>query len=766
MKKFLLVLTAAFTAAAVQAAKIDSSWSIYMPEKYTPTEKKAADEVFFYVEKICKLKLKYTNSNAGKAKVITIKADPSMKIEEHKIEINGDKVLISGGLPQGVLFGAYAFIEDVLGCRFLSINYTHIPKGDIVLPEKFSYRIDPYFYTRKISPGSYYGYDANRPYQAKRRYNAFYISPAYGWFPRFVEQRQCHTFSLYTSDFPKDKPEYFSMDEKGNRQYPLGPNGPGNLCFTYMPARDLMMKKIVEVIERDREFQRREYPGMPYPEYIDISANDNGDFCYCPNCTALVKKYQNSMSDVVLDFTNDLARRIDKLYPGMKVQFFAYNFSQAPPKVVKAEKNVIVQLAILGSEFYRPGYFRRDVYHRLDHPNNRDALMAVEGWSKTGATLKIWDYWKLYYPEVQFPATIISSLPHSIRTYAKHNCRMYMAENQFGSIAVALPNFSELAYYLGSKLLIDPQLDEKAIIRDYMKYYYGAADKYMLEILDMISKGQDEEPGKPGLVGFNACYINKDFLLKSDKIFDAAEKAVADNPAYLLHIARERLNFDKTLLFMNRRLKLGIDENKVLFRLYQNEKNVMLHMNKPENHPRIAKWIDDKYQAWMKGLPVPEQFAGKVIWDFPWYKIRNFAWTSNLVSDPDAAAGKAMRFNGIFIIQKKLPAGYHSKEFTLGLRDTVANKDLLCKKIARKDIPADEKYHWYHIGRSKVRQICDIYAHESRQMPLSIPEAMFDPKNPDKEYDIYVSVKLEGPSYVPGSKKEDAIYMDRVIFAE
>ena len=43
---------------------------------------------------------------------------------------------------------------------------------------------------------------------------------------------------------------------------------------------------------------------------------------------------------------------------------------------------------------------------------------------------------------------------------------------------------------------------------------------------------------------------------------------------------------------------------------------------------------------------------------------------------------------------------------------------------------------------------------------------MFDSGNPDKEYDIYMSIKLEGPSYVPGSKKEDAIYMDRVIFAE
>ena len=759
-----LLLSAATT---LSAAVIDDSWRIFTPEKPTPTEKKAAGEVAEYIKKISTLQLKDTHSDAGCDKVITIKGDPALEVEEYRIEIDGGKVSITGGLPQGVLFGAYCFIEDVLGCRFLSINYTHIPqKKSIVLPEKYSHRIKPAFFGRKISPGPYYGWDPNRPYQAKRQYNAFYIAPEYGWFPRFVEQRQCHTYYLYTSDFPKDKPEFFSMDKDGKRQYPLGPNGPGNLCFTYMPGRDLVVKKMVEVIERDREFQRKNYPGMPYPNFIDVSGNDNGDACFCPNCMKAVEKYQNSYSDLVLEFTNDIARRINKLYPGMIVQFFAYNFSQAPPKVVKAEKNVMVQLAVLGSEFYRPGHFRRDVYHDLDHPNNRETLDAIRGWSKSGAMMRFWDYWKLYYPEVLFPATMVSALPRNIRVYAENNCRMYMAENQFGSLALALPNFSELAHYLGSKLLIDPKLNEKAIIADFMQHYYGAGGKYMQQILDMLTAGQAAEPGKPGLVGFNANYLTKDFLLTADRIFDEAEKAAADNAVYLLHIGRERVAFDSTMLFLDRRLKLNLDRKKVLFRLYKNEKNALLYMNSQNLHPAIVKWIDEKYSRAMAGLPIPEQFAGKTVWDFPWYEIRNKAWTSKWVDDADAAAGKAMRFDGIFVIQKTLPAGYHQQELVIGLTDTVANKDLLCKKIARKDMFTDEKYHWYHVGKSKVKQLCTLYAHKSKQMPLRIPQAMYDPKNPDAEYNIYLSIKLEGPSYVPGSKKADAIYIDRVIFTD
>ena len=762
---FSAILLAAAT--ALPAAVIDDSWKIFTPEKATPTEKKAAAEAAEYIKRISTLQLKDTHSAAGSEKVITIQGDPKLDVEEYRIEIDGKKVSITGGLPQGVLFGAYSFIEDVLGCRFLSINYTHIPQKKVIdLPEKYSKKVKPFFFGRKISPGSYYGWDPNRPFQAKRQYNAFYIAPEYGWFPRFVEQRQCHTYHLYTSDFPKDKPEYFSMDKKGNRQYPLGANGPGNLCFTYMPGRDLVVKKMVEVIERDREFQRKNYPGMPYPVFIDVSGNDNGDACYCPNCMEAVKKYQNSYSDLVLEFTNDLARRIDKLYPGMIVQFFAYNFSQAPPKVVKAEKNVMVQLAILGSEFYRPGHFRRDVYHDLDHPNNLDSMEAIRGWSKSGAMIRIWDYWKLYYPEVLFPATMVSALPRNIRVYAENNCRMYMAENQFGTLALALPNFSELAHYLGSKLLIDPKQDEKAIIADFMKHYYGEGGKYMQQILDMLTAGQAAEPGKPGLVGFNAKYLTREFLLKADRIFDEAEKAVGSNAVYLLHIGRERVAFDSTMLFLDRRLKLNLDRKKVLFRLYKNEKNALLYMNQQTLHPMITKWIDEKYSCALAGLPVPAQFAGKTVWDFPWYEIRNKAWTSEWMDDADAAGGKAMRFDGIFIIQKTLPEGYHQQELVLGLTDTVAEKDLLCRKIDRKDMFTDEKYHWYHVGKSKVKELCTLYAHASKQMPLRIPQAMYDPANPDAEYNIYVSVKLEGPSYAPGSKKADAIYIDRVIFTD
>ena len=35
--------------------------------------------------------------------------------------------------------------------------------------------------------------------------------------------------------------------------------------------------------------------------------------------------------------------------------------------------------------------------------------------------------------------------------------------------------------------------------------------------------------------------------------------------------------------------------------------------------------------------------------------------------------------------------------------------------------------------------------------------------SPNASYDVYISIKVQGPSYVPGSTREDAFLVDRVI---
>ena len=68
IKLFLLLLLSA--TAVLHSAEIDKSWQIFIPEKPTPTEQKAADEIAEYVEKISKIKLQVTHTASGAGKVI------------------------------------------------------------------------------------------------------------------------------------------------------------------------------------------------------------------------------------------------------------------------------------------------------------------------------------------------------------------------------------------------------------------------------------------------------------------------------------------------------------------------------------------------------------------------------------------------------------------------------------------------------------------------------------------------------------------------
>ena len=43
-------------------------------------------------------------------------------------------------------------------------------------------------------------------------------------------------------------------------------------------------------------------------------------------------------------------------------------------------------------------------------------------------------------------------------------------------------------------------------------------------------------------------------------------------------------------------------------------------------------------------------------------------------------------------------------------------------------------------------------------------DKVFDGLDPAREYDVFVSVKFQGPAYVKGSDRPNALRVDRVIF--
>ena len=77
-------------------------------------------------------------------------------------------------------------------------------------------------------------------------------------------------------------------------------------------------------------------------------------------------------------------------------------------------------------------------------------------------------------------------------------------------------------------------------------------------------------------------------------------------------------------------------------------------------------------------------------------------------------------------------------------------------------IPADEAYHWYKLGPFRIEPGTILHAHPSWYLGAGIDRPLLL-GYPEEDWYVFFAVKLEGPAYVPGSGKENALYLGRIV---
>ena len=201
--------------------EIDSSWQIVCPSGAVPTERKAAEETAAYIKKVSGLDLKIVPAAAAGKPAVIIRKDPKMAEEAWDVRRIPEGLLISGGVPNGILYGAYEFIEKGLGCRFLAFDAEYVPSvKKIILPDDFQLAGKPFFIGRCI----YRGNRIKSPvayYVRLKLNNAHFSGPEWGEYDRTVDHQSSHTYYLYASKFPKEKTEWLSLSADGTRLRPV-----------------------------------------------------------------------------------------------------------------------------------------------------------------------------------------------------------------------------------------------------------------------------------------------------------------------------------------------------------------------------------------------------------------------------------------------------------------------------------------------------------------------------------------------------------------
>jgi len=660
--------------------------------------------------------------------------------EEYRIENSGQNIVITGGSPRGVLYGVFAFLEKYVACRWYSMNMEVVPRREtLVLPDRLRDDVTPAFrYRQIVTRLDHYPVEEFLFYAAANRQNTWGNRPEYGFSLRVGSPGGVHTYCDYTKDFPL---EISWMDSSGQR-YQVKTKHNGQICYTNPEVRRRFCEKLREYIKKDRE--KAALAHTAYPCYYDISVNDCPALCHCPQCKAFAQKH--GVSGLVLDFTNAVADSIAKDYPDLAITMLAYLDAEPPPRDIKARDNVIVRLAFMDGEYG----FSRDVLSPVDAPRNTAYRNALTGWHRAARHIGIWDYWRLFVTPYPFPYTNLAALPGNIRRYRDAGADFLFAEAEIDDKGIF--SFADLQAYLGARLLVDPELDAAGVVDDFMNGFYGSGAKPMKAYLAYLMARMKNEKKPLGKTVPWDIYLDAAFFTTVNQLLDEAEQLTQKEKLPLENVRQERLIVDLAYFNLKSRFPsppLKISDRELQKRIADNWEIWGKKYFTRDYWAKNAAVIQNSFL--LSPEPLPEPFKHRKVVDFTCKNMH-----SGNVKDSDALGGKADA------VPSQSHRG-HAVEF--GVYDYAQKKHLLTQALKPAEIPQDEKYHLYYLGRTAITTETKFYAHWSWSYQRPLKRA-YRPDAPWTKYDVYASIKLQGPSFVRGSTRKDDFRVDRIILAQ
>ncbi|MBQ1954612.1 MAG: DUF4838 domain-containing protein, partial [Clostridia bacterium] len=264
-----------------------------------------------------------------------------------------------------------------------------------------------------------------------------------------------------------EHPEYYSLYE--GRRIP-GSNAQnatvGQLCLTNPDVLEIVTDNIMKSLREN-----------PQTRIVDVSQNDNARYCQCEKCAAS-DKAEGGPTGTLIRFVNAVAEKVEKEFPNVLVQTFAYQYTREAPKVTRARHNVLIRYCTIEACFR----------HSIDDPNCKlnSGVFHQEllDWQKMADNLYIYDYTVNYRCYVApFPNLI--SLWKNASFYADCNAKyIYESDTASGRSGAC----SDLRGYLTGKLLWDPYMSRETYeghIVGFLKAYYGPGWRYVGEYLKL-----------------------------------------------------------------------------------------------------------------------------------------------------------------------------------------------------------------------------------------------------------------------------------------
>ena len=502
-----------------------SRYTIVLSKDASPSEKHAADELQRFVFEISGAKLPIAMEGKPLPKHMVVVGDGravrsgidlrALGDEGFAIKTVGPHLVIAGGRLRGTMYGVYAFLEDVLGCRWYSSKVSFIPKKSSIALKPLDITQKPDFDYRDL----WYSDSWDADWAARNKLN--------GNSPRLDEARGgkityagyfSHSFCLLVPNDPylKEHPEYFSLVD-GERK---AGKYEGQLCLTNPDVLKVVTAGVLRWLD--------ENPGAGL---VSVTQNDNSNYCRCEKCAA-VDAEEGSPSGLLLRFINAVADEVAKSHPNVLVDTFAYQYTEKPPKITRPRPNVLIRLSSIECcQQHRYEYCARDM----------EFLRNLRAWDKITDHLYIWHY-STVFPHYLMPFPDLNELTADIPMYKRSGVKGIFVEGNYSPGGGGW--MDELKAYLCAKLMWNTKANAWAVQNDFLNGYFGKAGKPIGEWIAMLHHKVLAEDIHGGIFQrADAPFLTPEIMAEGERLFDEAER-VADDPEVLERVKHARLGIE------------------------------------------------------------------------------------------------------------------------------------------------------------------------------------------------------------------------------
>ena len=425
-----------------------------------------------------------------KGKEIYIAGKDNMQKNKLKAFLN----TTSGGwwnmnvFERATLFGAYDFLERFAGVRFFFAGDmgTVVPElKELKVPASIHIMDRPDFTNRKIS--WYVGrnnkdewYDDKDPVAAS---NLNYLR----WRLETRVIPNCHGLGQlgYQFRFAKTNPEFFAMYDNGKRIAVKEKNHGGQLCMTNAKLRDEIYKDIKSFLTGEPASVRKvslngstnyywPSPGFQ-PGFANIMPQDAFYRCRCKDCQKYFSKGDKESSNLIWEFTADMANRAKKDKLNGYITQMGYHFYKNVPDV-EIPDNVLVMYADAG-----PWVEGKKVQEQADK--------NIIAWTKKlNSKIAFWNYcinnpkWSERYGVKGMPHTSPKVIANF---YQKRKQYFYggFLECEAAHFIWGVPNI-----YIATKIFWNNDLNIDALLDDFYSKLFGAGAGEMKKFFETVEE--------------------------------------------------------------------------------------------------------------------------------------------------------------------------------------------------------------------------------------------------------------------------------------